>query len=70
MQNSQPVSPTTEEVEQYKKEQYDAQRPTSWVWDENMVSWKAPKSYPEDGFPYIWDEEKLEWVAFPDYPRE
>jgi hypothetical protein len=70
MQNSQPASPTPEEVEQYKKEQYDAQHPTSWVWDENMVSWKAPKSHPEDGFPYIWDEEKLEWVAFPDYPRE
>jgi hypothetical protein len=58
-----------EELEANRNTQYNCLHPDSWVWDEEKVSWVAPKNYPNDGFPYIWNEQKLDWIPFPDYPR-
>jgi hypothetical protein len=33
----------------------------SWVLDEETCRWKAPISYPTDGFLYIWVEQSQEW---------
>jgi hypothetical protein len=37
---------------------------TSWVFDEEKLSWKPPKSFPAGAnqFEYSWDEAKQDWV--------
>jgi hypothetical protein len=47
----------------------NATHPASWVWNEEKVSWVAPRDPPTDGFPYLWDEDSNSWTPFPDYPR-
>ena len=58
-----------EEFSLYKQTMYNCIHPNSWIWNEEKVSWVAPKDYPNNGFPYIWSEEKLDWVPFPEYPN-
>lgn len=34
----------------------------SWIFDQDTVSWKAPKEKPlENGDQYVWDEEAQDW---------
>lgn len=33
----------------------------SWKLDKRNCQWKAPVSYPTDGFTYFWNEEQLTW---------
>ena len=33
----------------------------SWKLDRRNSRWKAPISYPTDGFTYNWNEEELDW---------
>jgi hypothetical protein len=33
----------------------------SWKLDKRNSQWKAPVSYPTDGFTYLWNEERLNW---------
>ena len=54
----------------FRDAMYAATRPSSWVWDESIFSWKAPIDPPNDGYPYLWDEDQLAWIPFPDYPRD
>lgn len=39
-----------------------AQDHPSWIWDEEVKTWKAPKPYPV-GLSANWDEDRLEWVT-------
>lgn len=34
----------------------------SWILNEEICNWYAPKPYPEDGKHYHWDEETTEWI--------
>jgi hypothetical protein len=47
-------------------EEYDAfiePKPyTSWLFDENDLSWIAPKPQPNDDNNYVWDEETISWI--------
>jgi hypothetical protein len=61
--------PTEEQIAAHRQALYMCSHPNSWVWDEALIAWVAPKAPPEDGYPYIWSEEQLNWVPFPDYPR-
>jgi hypothetical protein len=67
-QNLKPL--TQEEIAQARENSFNATHPTSWVWNENAISWVAPIEQPTDGFPYLWDETVGNWIPFPDYPRE
>jgi hypothetical protein len=48
---------------------YDAERDAfippkpydSWLLVEETCQWKAPVSYPTDGFTYYWNESELDW---------
>ena len=33
----------------------------SWVFDDVLWDWQAPKPYPTDGKDYVWDEEAGDW---------
>jgi len=33
----------------------------SWVYDEDIVNWKAPIEYPLDGTVYMWNEQTVSW---------
>lgn len=61
--------PTPEQIAEARENAYNAEHPTSWVWNEEAVSWVAPVNAPNDGLPYLWDENTMSWVPFPDYPR-
>ncbi len=34
----------------------------SWIWNEELYSYKAPVDAPNDGENYIWDESSLSWI--------
>ena len=38
----------------------------SWVLDETIWQYKAPKDYPDDGKGYDWDETAGDWVLNPE----
>lgn len=61
--------PTPEQIAQAREDAYNATHPSSWVWNEEAVSWIAPIAQPTDGLPYLWDESVSNWIPFPDYPR-
>jgi hypothetical protein len=63
-------APTEEEIAQARLNALNADRPESWTWDEELVSYVAPVSVPDDGYPYLWDEATTSWTPFPDFPRE
>ena len=63
-------APTQEEIAQARENAFNADCPASWIWDEAAVSYVAPFSPPNDGYPYLWDEASTTGVPFPDYPRE
>ena len=62
--------PTAEEIAQARENAFNADRPASWVWDEEAVSYVAPIPIPTDGYPYLWNEAKSTWTPFPGYPRD
>ena len=62
-------TPTPEQIAQAREHALNADRPASWIWNEELVSWAAPVAPPDDGFPYLWNEDTTSWVPFPDYPR-
>jgi hypothetical protein len=33
----------------------------SWLLNEETCQWKAPASYPDDGFTYFWNESETAW---------
>ena len=59
---------TEEQIQEFRNIQYACTHPESWIWNEELISWVAPKAAPQDGKPYIWDEEIQDWILFPDYP--
>jgi hypothetical protein len=34
----------------------------SWILDESICQWQAPKPYPGDNKIYYWNESKLDWI--------
>lgn len=34
----------------------------SWILDEDICQWKAPKQLPDESLPYEWNENTLEWI--------
>jgi hypothetical protein len=34
----------------------------SWILNESICQWQAPKQYPQDGERYSWNESKLDWI--------
>ncbi len=62
--------PTAEEIAQARENAFNASRPASWVWNEEVVSYVAPIPIPTDGYPYLWNEAKSTWTPFPGYPRD
>lgn len=34
----------------------------SWILNDEMGDWEAPKPYPKDGLDYRWDENLINWV--------
>ena len=62
-------APTTEEIAQARENAFNAKRPASWIWNEELVSYVAPVAVPNDGYPYLWDDATTSWIPFPDYPR-
>jgi hypothetical protein len=34
----------------------------SWVLNQSIAQWEAPKPYPTDGSVYVWNENTLGWV--------
>ena len=34
----------------------------SWLFNESVLDWRAPVTYPESGNIYSWDEESLNWI--------
>ncbi len=62
-------APTQEEIAQARENAINAERPASWTWNEESVSYVAPVAIPTDGYPYLWDEATTNWVPFPDFPR-
>ena len=34
----------------------------SWIWDAELMAWKAPVAYPEDNKLYTWDENEQNWI--------
>jgi hypothetical protein len=35
----------------------------SWLFDNSILDWEAPTTYPDDGVMYKWNEETTDWVA-------
>lgn len=70
MNNFVDAPPSVEEIKEYRDSALNATHPTSWVWNEEKVSWVAPIDPPTDGFPYLWNEEAESWDPFPGYPRD
>ena len=62
-------APTAEQIAQARENAINAERPASWTWNEESVSYVAPVAIPTDGYPYLWDEATTNWVPIPDYPR-
>ena len=62
-------APTAEEIAQARENAVNAERPASWTWNEELVSYVAPVAVPNDGYPYLWDDATTSWIPFPDYPR-
>ena len=63
-------APTAEEIAQARENAFNADRPASWVWNEEAVSYVAPIPIPTDGYPYLWNEANSTWTPFPGYPRD
>ena len=47
----------------FERDAFIAPKPfNSWILDESICQWQAPKPYPADDKIYYWDENKLDWV--------
>jgi hypothetical protein len=45
-----------------QKDRFEPARPyVSWIWNEELYTWQAPKPYPTDGRGYQWNEEIQNW---------
>jgi hypothetical protein len=62
--------PTEEELAQIVADAKAALYPKGWSWSDDAVSYVAPVSPPDDGYPYLWDEDAQSWIPFPGYPRD
>ena len=55
---------TAEEIAALRTFAVNATHHTSWVWNEEAVSYLPPSNPPDKNRPYMWDEDTTTWVAY------